>query len=76
VANAWKYGALSRSEGVVHLTWSAASEGGGTVLHLTWHEENGTGSSANSLRFGSRQIKYSAEHGLSSTVELNTSRRV
>lgn len=40
-ANAWKYGALSRPGGTVHLTWSVASEAARSVLHLTWHEENG-----------------------------------
>jgi two-component sensor histidine kinase len=72
VANAWKYGALSRPGGVVHLTWSVASEGGRSVLHITWHEENGPPvNSPTRSGFGSRLIKQSAEHGLGGQAELD-----
>jgi two-component sensor histidine kinase len=72
VANAWKYGALSRPGGVAHLTWSVAPEGGRSVLHFTWHEENGPPVSPPTRSgFGSRLIKQSAEHGLGGTAELN-----
>jgi two-component sensor histidine kinase len=71
VANAWKYGALSRLGGVVHLTWSVAPEGGKSLLHLTWHEENGPPVSPPTRSgFGSRLIKYSAEQGLGGMAEL------
>jgi two-component sensor histidine kinase len=72
VANAWKYGALSKAGGVVHLTWSVASVRGRSVLHLTWHEENGPPVIAPThAGFGSKLIKQSAEHGLGGTLELN-----
>jgi two-component sensor histidine kinase len=71
VTNAWKYGALSRSDGVAHLTWSVTSEGDRSVLHLIWHEENGPPVvPPTHSGFGTRLIKYSAEHGLSGTAEL------
>jgi two-component sensor histidine kinase len=70
-ANAWKYGALSGTDGVVHLTWSVAPEGGRSVLHLTWHEENGPPvTPPTHTGFGSRLIKYSAEQGLGGSAEL------
>jgi two-component sensor histidine kinase len=70
-ANAWKYGALSGADGVVHLTWSVAPEGGRSVLHLTWHEENGPPvTPPTHSGFGSRLIKYSAEQGLGGSAEL------
>jgi two-component sensor histidine kinase len=71
VANAWKYGALSRPGGVAHLTWSVAPEGGRSVLHLTWHEENGPPViPPTRFGFGSRLIEYSAEQGLGGMAEL------
>jgi two-component sensor histidine kinase len=71
-ANAWKYGALSKPGGVVHLTWSVAPEDGKSVLHLTWQEENGPPVIPPTRSgFGSRLIKYSAEQGLGGAVELN-----
>jgi two-component sensor histidine kinase len=72
VANAWKYGSLSKLGGLVHLTWSVAPEGGRSVLHLTWHEENGPPVvPPTRYGFGSRLIQHSAEHGLGGTAELN-----
>lgn len=71
VANAWKYGALSRPGGVAHLTWSVAPGAGKGVLHLNWHEENGPPVVPPTRSgFGSRLIRYSAEQGLGGTVEL------
>jgi two-component sensor histidine kinase len=71
VTNAWKHGALSKSEGVVLLTWSVASEGDRSVLHLAWHEENGPPVvPPTHFGFGSRLIKYGAEQGLGGTAEL------
>jgi two-component sensor histidine kinase len=72
VANAWKYGALSRAGGRANLTWSVASEGGKSLLHLTWNEENGPPVvPPTHSGFGSRLIQFSAEHGLGGTAELN-----
>jgi two-component sensor histidine kinase len=71
VANAWKYGALSKLGGIVHLTWSVAPEAGRKMLHLTWHEENGPPVTPPTLSgFGSRLIEYSAKQGLGGTAEL------
>ncbi len=71
VTNALKYGALSMPSGVAHLTWSVAPEGGRSVLHLTWHEEDGPPVVPPSHSgFGSKLIKYSAEQGLGGTAEL------
>lgn len=71
VTNAWKYGALSKLGGAVHLTWSVAPEAGRSVLHLTWQEENGP-PVIPPIRsgYGSKLIAYSAEHGLNGTAEL------
>jgi two-component sensor histidine kinase len=69
--NAWKYGALSRPDGIAHLTWGVAPEGGRSVLHLTWQEKNGPPVvPPTHYGFGSKLIKYSAEQGLGGTAEL------
>ena len=39
--NAGKYGALSVSEGQVHVTWSVTDEPEGRRLHLVWREQGG-----------------------------------
>jgi two-component sensor histidine kinase len=71
VANAWKYGALSRLGGFARLTWSVAPEAGRSVLHLNWHEENGPPVIAPTHSgFGSRLIEFSAEQSLGGTAEL------
>jgi two-component sensor histidine kinase len=71
VTNAWKYGAFSRPDGIAHLTWSVATEGGKSVLHLNWREENGPPMvPPTQSGFGSKLIKYSAEQGLGGTAEL------
>lgn len=71
VVNALKYGALSDLGGVVHVTWSVTAEGGKSLLHLTWREENGPPVTP-PIRsgFGSRLIQFSAEQGLGGTAEL------
>jgi two-component sensor histidine kinase len=70
VANAWKCGALSKAGGVVHLTWSVATEAGRDVLHLEWREENGPRVKPPTRSgFGSRLIEYSAKQGLGGTAE-------
>jgi two-component sensor histidine kinase len=71
VANALKYGALSGPVGVVYLAWSVAAEGGKSLLHLTWREENGPPvTPPTRTGFGSRLIQFSAEQGLGGTAEL------
>ncbi len=71
VVNALKYGALSQSGGLVHLSWSVAPEAQGSVLHLTWQEENGPAVPPPSRSgFGSKLIQYSAEQGLGGRAEL------
>jgi two-component sensor histidine kinase len=72
VANALKYGALSAAGGFVHLAWNVANEGGKSVLHLNWREENGPPVTPPTRSgFGSRLIQFSAEQGLRGTAELN-----
>ena len=71
VTNAWKYGALSRPEGVAHLTWNVEAVAGKSVLNLAWREENGPPViSPTRSGFGSRLIKHSAEQSLGGTAEL------
>jgi len=41
VANAWKYGALSKPGGLVHLTWRIGQGAAKPELQLDWQEENG-----------------------------------
>jgi two-component sensor histidine kinase len=70
VTNAWKYGALSRSDGLVHVTWSVAEGDGKTVLHLEWQEENGPPvTPPTRTGYGSRLIDLSAVQGLRGTLE-------
>ncbi|RXH25798.1 histidine kinase [Bradyrhizobium nanningense] len=71
VTNAWKYGAFSKTGGLVHLTWDIVKKDGKPVLQIDWREENGppvtppirTG-------FGSKLIDLSAVQGLRGTAEL------
>ena len=71
VTNAWKYGALSRAAGLVHLSWRTAEEQGKTILHIDWREENGPPVTPPTRSgFGSRLIDLSAVQGLGGAVEL------
>ena len=71
VVNALKHGALSSPSGVARLTWSVTSEGGRSVLRLTWHEEDGPPVNPPTRSgFGSTLIKHSAELGLGGKAEL------
>ncbi len=71
VTNAWKHGALSTSDGHVHVSWGVAAEGGQDVLQLTWREQNGPPVATTTYSgFGSRLIKQSVEQGLNGTLEL------
>ena len=69
--NAFKYGALSTAQGVVHLTWRVATEAGRSALHLDWKEENGPPvASPNGSGFGTRLIQFSATQSLGGSAEL------
>ena len=71
VINASKYGALSTPGGIVHLTWSVASEAGRNELCLDWREENGPPVTApERAGFGTRLIEFSAERSLGGAAEL------
>jgi two-component system CheB/CheR fusion protein len=79
--NAAKYGALSRPDGEVGVSWELAGRDGHRVLRLTWRETGGARpreSSSNGL--GSQLIEHAIpgatvqrkfdEHGLACTIEL------
>lgn len=69
--NAFKYGALSNSKGVLHLSWRVETEGDVRQLHLHWKEEHGpTVSSSNGSGFGTKLIQFSATHSLGGSAEL------
>lgn len=69
--NAIKYGALSTSQGNVHLTWRVATEADRRALHLLWKEENGPPvSPSNGSGFGTRLIQFSASQALGGSAEL------
>ncbi|MBB4366234.1 two-component sensor histidine kinase [Bradyrhizobium sp. CIR48] len=71
VTNAWKYGAFSSPEGIVHLSWRTPEEEGKTFLHIDWREENGPPVTPPTRSgFGSRLIDLSAVQGLAGSVEL------
>ncbi|WP_342738936.1 sensor histidine kinase [Bradyrhizobium sp. B117] len=71
MTNVWKYGAYSRSGGLVHVSWNLAGQEDKTVLHLDWHEENGPPvTPPTRTGFGSRLIDISAVQGLRGTLEL------
>ncbi|MGX1167016.1 two-component sensor histidine kinase [Bradyrhizobium sp. USDA 372] len=72
VTNAWKYGALSKSGGLVHLSWRTSEEQNKTILHIDWREENGPPvTRPTRAGFGSKLIELSAVQGLRGAVELN-----
>jgi two-component sensor histidine kinase len=70
--NAFKHGALSTAQGVVHLTWRVAIEDRGSALHLHWKEEGGPPVSPPSeTSFGTRVIQFSASQSLGGAAELS-----
>lgn len=70
VTNALKYGALSRSDGVVTIAWSLEERDGKNVLQIDWREENGPAVTPPARTgYGSKLIHISAVHGLRGTVE-------
>ena len=69
--NATKYGALSNSEGEVHLTWSISRDDDPARLRLIWKEVGGPRVSAPTRQgFGSRLIERSLAHDLNGTVKI------
>jgi PAS domain S-box-containing protein len=69
--NAFKYGALSTTQGIVHLTWRVANEAGRSALHIQWKEENGPPVTLPSRSgFGTRLIQFSATQFLGGSAEL------
>ncbi|WP_407180421.1 sensor histidine kinase [Bradyrhizobium sp. STM 3562] len=71
VTNAWKYGALSKPGGLIHLGWRTSEEEGKAILHIDWREENGPPVTPPTRSgFGCRLIDLSAVQGLRGSVEL------
>jgi two-component sensor histidine kinase len=66
--NAVKYGALSRPDGRVRITWSAGDENGGK-LRLTWQETGGPAVQSPTRRgFGSALLEQSITRELGGSV--------
>jgi two-component sensor histidine kinase len=74
--NAAKYGALSRADGRVEITWSLAQENGSArVLRFRWAEASGPDVAAPSrLGFGSRLIEQTVRGQLNGTVDMRFER--
>lgn len=75
--NAAKYGALSRPDGIVNITWTIEGEPGGTDprpdLILRWTEIGGPEVSGppDQEGFGSMLIRASAEHQIGGTLDID-----
>jgi len=77
--NAVKYGALSRSEGYVDISWGVTANGKGNVLKFQWQERGGPavvrperhgfGTSLLNAIFAGARIEYAPE-GLSCEIDL------
>jgi two-component system, chemotaxis family, CheB/CheR fusion protein len=71
-ANAAKYGALARSEGRVHVSWTVEQGDGGRRVRLRWEEQGGPDLEAPRKRgFGTRLIERACRHELEGEVELD-----
>ncbi|MCJ2035577.1 GAF domain-containing protein [Methylobacterium sp. J-068] len=69
--NAAKYGALSRPEGRVSITWSVDGEDGEPMVHLAWRESGGPPVSPPSRKgFGSRLIERGLVAQVGGTLKL------
>jgi len=69
--NAMKYGALSKAEGDVTLTWSIVESSGVSCLRLQWEERGGPPVNPPSERgFGTRLIERSLAHDLDGNAEI------
>jgi two-component system, chemotaxis family, CheB/CheR fusion protein len=70
--NAAKYGALARSEGRVHVSWTVEQGDGGRRVRLRWEEQGGPDLEAPRKRgFGTRLIERACRHELEGEVELD-----
>ncbi|HEX6110935.1 MAG TPA: chemotaxis protein CheB [Geminicoccaceae bacterium] len=70
--NAAKYGALSRPEGGVQVSWWAEAVRHGRRLHLLWQEHDGPAlEPPNQKGFGTRLIERACTHELEGEVELD-----
>jgi two-component system CheB/CheR fusion protein len=70
--NAAKYGALSHSEGRVHVSWRVEDENQGRRLRLSWQEQGGPRVELPSEKgFGTRLIERASAYELEGEVELN-----
>jgi PAS domain S-box-containing protein len=70
--NAAKYGALSRPEGRVHLSWWVEDVRRGWRLHLIWQERDGPAVEPPQQRgFGTQLIERACTHELEGEVELD-----
>ncbi|TCU65594.1 two-component sensor histidine kinase [Bradyrhizobium sp. R2.2-H] len=71
VTNAFKYGALSKPGGLIHLSWRTSDDQGKSLLHIDWREENGPPvTQPTRSGFGSKLIELSATQDLRGSVEL------
>ena len=70
--NAAKYGALSRPEGRVHVSWWVEAVRHGRRLHLLWHEHGGPPVEPPEEKgFGTRLIERASTHELEGEAELD-----
>jgi len=71
VTNAAKYGALSRPDGRVSVTWDRANADASAILTVTWRELGGPPIAAPvQSGYGSSLIRDLIPHELGGTVEL------
>jgi two-component sensor histidine kinase len=74
--NAVKYGSLSRSKGLLELSWTVSRTGRGVTLVLDWVEKNGPQTRRpRKLGFGSRLISLVIERQLNGEVTRNFGRK-
>jgi two-component sensor histidine kinase len=72
--NAAKYGALSRPEGRVHVSWWVEDVRHGWRLHLIWQERDGPAVEPPQQKgFGTQLIERACTHELEGDVELDYS---
>jgi two-component system CheB/CheR fusion protein len=70
--NAAKYGALSHSEGRVHVSWHIEERGGGKRVRLRWEERDGPQVERPEEKgFGTRLIERASTYELEGEVELD-----
>jgi two-component system CheB/CheR fusion protein len=70
--NAAKYGALSKPDGIVHVSWRSVISDGTPLLRVEWVESNGPAVEAPGRRgFGTLMLTTIVPHELGSSVDLN-----